>query len=213
MDAVAASERLRRQLAFVVEIDKLKQVLRQTVLMDASRQENSAEHSWHLAMMALVLAEYAREPVDLARVVKMLLVHDIVEIDAGDTFVYDDQAYLDKAQREQQAADRLFGLLPPDQAAEVRALWEEFEARATPEAAFAAALDRFHPLLHNYFSRGVAWQRHGVTADRVVERNRHIADGAPALWEVARQLIDQAVAQGFLPPGPGGGAQPPPSGG
>ena len=195
---IPVAERLKRQIGFLIEIDKLKRVLRQTVLMDTSRQENSAEHSWHLAVMALILAEYANQPVDLLRVLKMLLVHDIVEIDAGDTFIYDEKGQSDKAERERRAAERIFGLLPADQAAEVRALWEEFEARQTPEAAFAAALDRLHPLLHNYCTRGVAWRRHGVTARRVVQRNRNIEDGASTLWQLASLLIEDAVEKGFL---------------
>lgn len=137
--------RLRRQLDFILEIDKAKAVLRRSRLLDGSRRENDAEHAWHLAVMALVLAEYANEPIDLSRVVKMLLVHDIVEIDAGDTFIYDDSDPAAKAERERQAAHRIFGLLPADQQQELLALWEEFEARRTADARFAAALDRLQP--------------------------------------------------------------------
>src|SRR5262249_50705513 len=148
------SDRLARQIAFIIEIDKAKQVLRQTLLMDGSRLENDAEHSWHLAVMALLLAEYAGEAVDLLRVLKMVLIHDLVEIDAGDTFVYDVEALATRREREERAADRIFGLLPADVEEEFRALWEEFEAQATPEARFAAALDRLQPLLHNYHTGG-----------------------------------------------------------
>ena len=195
------SERFAKQIEFIVEIDRLKQVDRQTVLMDGSRRENDAEHSWHLAVMAVLLAEYAREEVDLLKVVKMALVHDLVEIDAGDTFCYDEEANADKAERERRAADRIFQLLPEDLAGEIDALWEEFEARETPEARFAAALDRLQPLLHNYRTGGATWKPHGVTCDRVIGRNRPIEEGAPELWAYARGLIEDAVEKGFLAPG------------
>jgi putative hydrolase of HD superfamily len=198
-------ERLERQLAFLREIDRLKGVVRQTLLLDGSRRENSAEHSWHLAVMALVLAEYAAEPVDLGRVLAMLLVHDLVEVDAGDTFAYDPEAARDKAEREQTAARRLFGLLPPEQGDRLRGLWEEFESGRTPEARFAAALDRLQPLIHNYYTAGASWRRHGVTREQVLERTGAIASGSPALGAYARHLVDAAVAQGMLPeagPGP-----------
>lgn len=191
--------RLDQQLAFVLEIDKLKTILRRTLLTDASRLENSAEHSWHLAICAVLLAEYSPVPVELSRVVKMALVHDIVEIDAGDTFCYDATGNLDKAAREQCAADRLFGMLPPEQGAELRTLWEEFDARQTPEAKYANALDRLQPLLHNYRTEGAAWRKHGITYAQVIERNRHIADGAPALWDYVKRLIDDAADRGWLP--------------
>ena len=192
-------DRLGRQIEFVVEIDRLKRVLRQTWLMDGSRRENDAEHSWHLAAMALLLHEYAAEPnLDLLRVCEMLLVHDLVEIDAGDTFVYDDEGTSDKAEREERAAERVFGVLPDDQGKELRGLWEEFEARATPEARFAAALDRLQPILHNYHTAGKAWQQHGITSAQVIARNQHMAEGSPRLWEYARQLIDEAVQRGYL---------------
>jgi len=194
-----AEERLARQIDFLREIDKIKGVFRQTWLLDGSRKENDAEHSWHLATMAMLLAEYAAEPgIDLARVVRMVLVHDLVEIDAGDTFAYDEVGERDKAAREQAAADRIFAILPPDQAAEVRALWDEFEARRTGEARFAAALDRLQPLLHNYCTQGAAWREHGVTAGQVLARNRHMAEGAPKLWRYAERLIHNAVRKGYL---------------
>jgi putative hydrolase of HD superfamily len=192
------SDRLGRQLAFVLEIDRLKTILRQTAIADGSRRENSGEHSWHLAMMALVLAEHSPEPVVLERVLGMLLVHDIVEIDAGDTFAYDTTGNLDKLEREERAAERIFGLLPDDQAAEIRVLWDEFEVRETPEARFAAALDRLQPILLNMATEGRAWREHGVTAEMVLERNRHVAEGAPALWEHIRGLVDEAVGRGWL---------------
>ncbi|MGD8368237.1 MAG: HD domain-containing protein [Desulfobacterales bacterium] len=192
-------ERLDRQLAFVLEIDRLKQVRRQTLLTDRSRQENAAEHSWHMAVMAILLAENARqEDLDLLRVLQMLVIHDIVEIDAGDTFCYDDEGRRDQRQREEAAADRIFGLLPEDQGAHIRALWEEFEARETPEARFAAALDRLQPLLHNFTTAGLQWRIHGVTREKVIERNGVMKDGAPDLWRRARALIDEAVEKKHL---------------
>ena len=173
-------------------------MIRQTLLTDRSRQENSAEHSWHLAMMAIVLAEYAPEGVDLLHAIKMLLIHDLVEIDAGDTFCYDVQANQSKATREAQAALRLFGLLPADQGSELRLLWEEFEARETVTAKFAAALDRIQPLLHNQQTEGGTWQIHGITQDRVMERMRPVETGIPKLWSFVQQVIDDCVAAGYL---------------
>ncbi len=190
---------LDEQLAFILEAEGLKQIFRQTLLPGDYRAENDAEHSWHLSLMAVLLSEHACEPsLDLLRVLKMLLIHDIVEIDAGDTFAYDEAANADKEQREQAAADRLFNLLPSPQDTDMRALWDEFEARQTPEARYAAALDRFQPLLLNFHTQGAAWRRHGVKKAQVIARNEHIGEGAPALWEYARKLIDEAVARGYL---------------
>ena len=143
------TDRLQQQIAFLLEVDKLKQIFRQTYLLDETRKENDAEHSWHFAMFALILAEYAPEPVDILKVIKMALVHDLVEIDAGDTFLYDEAGNADKAEREAKAADRIFALLPEEQGGELRTLWEEFEEKKTPEAKFAGAMDRFQPFLHN----------------------------------------------------------------
>lgn len=193
--------RLADQIRFIVEIDKVKGVFRRTYLMDKSRRENDAEHSWHLAVMAILLSEYAAQrSIDVLRVVKMVLIHDLVEIDAGDTFCYDEAGHADKPQREQAAADRIFPLLPGDQAAEFRALWDEFEARQTPDARFAAALDRLQPLLHNYHTEGAAWREHGITVDQVLDHNRHIAKGAPQLWDYAEDFIRDAVEKGYLAP-------------
>jgi 5'-deoxynucleotidase YfbR-like HD superfamily hydrolase len=150
-------------------------------------------------VMALLLAEYAGEAVDLLRVLKMVLLHDIVEIDAGDTFVYDVEAVATRREREERAAERIFGLLPPDQRDEFRAIWEEFEAQETAEARFAGALDRLQPLLHNYHTQGGAWREHGIASDRVRARNQPIAAGSPTLWEFALSLIDEAVRRGYLP--------------
>ena len=190
--------RLATQLGFAMEVEQLKQVFRQSLLLGDRRRENDAEHSWHICLMAILLVEYAAAEVDILKVLKMLLIHDIVEIDAGDTFTYDTQANLDKEEREQRAAERLFNLLPEDQAMVYRALWDEFEERHSTEARYAAALDRLQPILLNYHTQGASWQKHGVVRAQVIERNKHIAEGAPALWEFARQLIDDAVAQGIL---------------
>lgn len=194
-----AGERLAQQWNFIREIDKLKLVLRRTLLLDGSRYENDAEHSWHLAVMAVLLREHANEPaVDIVRVIKMVLVHDIVEIDAGDTYCYDEKGNLGKVDREKVAADRLFGLLPVDQQQELKSLWEEFEARETPEAKFAAALDRVQPLMHNHGTGGVVWKAHGVRSGKVLERNRHVEEGSRVLWEFAESLIRDAVQRGYL---------------
>jgi putative hydrolase of HD superfamily len=199
----SAAERLRRQVEFIVEVDRLKEVFRQTVLINSRRAENSAEHSWHFALMVVVLAEHSNhQPLDVLRILKMVLIHDLVEIDAGDTFAYDVKNMADQHAREAVAATRIFGLLPPDQAADFRALWDEFEEQRTPEARFAAACDRFHPMLLNCRTDGHAWQRHGITQDRVLARNAHVAQGSQAIWEYAVRMIDEAVAKGHLLPKP-----------
>ena len=195
-----SDDRLAQQLRFLLELDQLKSVFRQSRLINTDRMENSAEHSWHLALLAVVLAEYAAEDVDLVRVVKMALIHDIVEIDAGDTNIYDEQARIEQARIEQKAAERIFGLLPKQQAAELRDLWEEFEAKQTPEARFAGALDRLQPLLLNYHTQGQMWRHHGISSEQVVKINRVIAAGAPDLWTYAKQLIRDAVQRGYLAP-------------
>jgi putative hydrolase of HD superfamily len=192
------NNRLERQLQFILEIDKLKLILRQTLLTDGSRRENSAEHSWHLAMMAILLAEYAPTQIDVLRVIKMLLVHDLVEIDAGDTFCYDVQSNENKAMREAEAANRLFGLLPEDQAVELRNLWEEFEAQETGEARFATALDRLQPFLHNQHTKGGTWQIHGITREQVQRRMQPIEEGAPLLWSFVEKVIEDCVEAGYL---------------
>lgn len=192
------SPRLAQQLRFVTELDRLKLVLRQTLLLDASRRENSAEHSWHLALMALVLSEYAPAGTDLTRVLKMLLVHDVIEIEAGDTFCYDTEANLDKAAREQLAAARTFGLLPDDLSLELRELWDEFEAGETVEARFANALDRLQPLLHNFRTQGGTWREHSITRAQVLARMAPIEHGAPSLWPFVLGIINEACNAGFI---------------
>ena len=192
------TERLHQQLQFIIEIDKLKAVLRRSYLIGGERRENSAEHSWHVAVMAMLLGEYVRDPVDVCRVLKMLLIHDLVEIDAGDTFCYDAAGIADQTERERRAAHRIFGLLPEDQGGELGRLWEEFEARDTPDARFAAALDRLMPLLHNYHTGGKSWREHGITRDQVLAHNACIRDISEQLWQFAKGIIDEAVARGYL---------------
>ena len=191
---------LQRRVEFLLELDKAKGVLRRNLIPSANRRENDAEHGWHVTMFALVLADYAPPGTDISRVIAMLLVHDIVEIDAGDAFVYNEEAKAQQPALERAAADRLYGLLPPDQGRNLRRLWEEFEARQTTEARFAAALDRLQPLLLNFHTQGQAWRQHGVTRDQVLTVNAHIADGSKALWGFARSLIEEAVRLGYLSP-------------
>ena len=192
-------DRLRQQIDFIFEIDKLKNVFRRSSITDGSRKENDVEHSWHLAVMTMLLAEYAPEPIDVLRTVKMVLVHDIVEIDAGDTFIYSTAAHEAAHQIEEAAADRLFGMLPDDQASECRALWDEFEARVTPEARFARALDRLQPIMLNYANRGGPWREHNVTAEQVTSLNMPILEqGAPKLAEFAEKLFLDAQEKGYF---------------
>ncbi|HEY1793681.1 MAG TPA: HD domain-containing protein [Opitutaceae bacterium] len=196
-------ERIEQQVRFILEVDKLKEIFRQTLCTQSRRAENDAEHSWHLCLAVIVLAEHANGGrLDVLRVLRMVIIHDLVEIDAGDTFAYDEAGRAGQHEREARAADRIFGLLPPDQASGFRALWDEFEAKATPEARFAAAIDRFQPMLLNCSTEGSSWKRHGVTADRVIARNSEIEKGSAALWAKAAAMIAQAVAAGDLKPGP-----------
>jgi len=192
------NERLNQQMQFILEMDKLKSIFRQSYIIGTDRKENDAEHSWHLAMMVLVLAEHANTEVNVLKVLKMVLIHDIVEIDAGDTFCYDEKAAADKSEREQLAAKRLFGLLPDDQAKEFHVLWEEFEDAQTGDAQFARSVDRLMPMLHNYHTGGRSWQEHKVTKEQVVSRNKVIDDGSNALWEVASTVIENAVKKSYL---------------
>jgi len=189
--------RLRDQLTFLIEVDKLKTVLRQSPLAAADRRENDAEHSWHLALMVMTLAEYADEPVDIGHTIKLVVVHDLVEIYAGDTPLYDAELGTSQQEREEDAADRLFGILPEDAARELRALWDEFEARETPEARFAKAMDRFQPLLLNWMAKGGTWRTPGVTADTVRGRKAVIGEASTALWETAQHLIDEGERRGW----------------
>jgi len=192
-------ERLKRQLEFLKEADKLKTVFRQTYLVDGSRRENDAEHSWELAFMVILLSDYTGEKkLDILKLLKMTLIHDIVEIDAGDTYIYDKEGMKEKEVKEAEAAVRLFSILPDDQCAELKSLWEEFERRESPEAKFAAALDRFQPLLHNYYTRGRSWNEHGIDSNRVLNLIKDIEEGSPVLYKAAKDLVYRAVDAGFL---------------
>lgn len=198
--------RVDQQLGFATETGRLKGVLRQTRLAGLDRRENSAEHSWHVALMALALAEHAPAGTDISRVVAMLLAHDLVEIDAGDLFVYADEAQQARQQQaEQAAADRIFALLPPDQAASLRALWDEFEERRTPEARFARAIDRLQPMLENLRVGGGTWKEHHVTAEQVLAKVALVEDGSPELGRYARNMVADAVRAGLLDRSPGSG--------
>ncbi len=187
-------------IAFIQEVDRLKQILRKTRLMHDDRLENSAEHSWHLCVMAMALAPHATVPVDLQRVLKMLIIHDIVEIDAGDVLVYDDAARAAKQTLELAAAERIFGMLEGPIGQEMRSLWDEFEAQATPDSRFAAALDRAQPILANLNHRGHTWRENGVTYETVVTRNAFMGDVLPELWTEIRKRLDDGKAQGFFAP-------------
>jgi putative hydrolase of HD superfamily len=191
--------RLAEQIRFIVEVDRLKTVLRRSPLVADDRRENDAEHSWHLALMVTLLAEYADEPFDVGHAVQLVLVHDLVEIYAGDTFLYDNLAEQDQQEREKAAADRLFALLPSDQAIEFRSLWDEFEERQTPEARFAKAMDRLQPLLLNFNNKGGTWRTPGVTDADVRHRKSVIGDASSQLWAYAQQLIGLGVERGWVP--------------
>lgn len=193
-------KRLQQQVEFIMELDKLKQIIRQSSLLDQSRKENDAEHSWHIAIMAMILAEYASPEVNINRVIRMLLIHDIVEIDAGDVFLYEQSlAATLKQQREHLAAERIYGFLPMDIGAELISLWQEFEHRQTPDAIFARALDRLQPLLHNFYAKGGTWKRPEVTAELVISMNiQIIQEASPLLWEFAETLIKDADKMGYF---------------
>ena len=191
-------KRLTAQLAFLVELDRMKTIERQSPIYAGGRRENDAEHSWHIAVMAMVLREYAAEPVDMGHVLEMLTVHDLIEIYAGDTFAYDAAGNSDKAAREAASADRLYAMLPEDQGAYYRALWEEFDAMETPDARFAASLDRFQPLLSNWLNEGGTWRVHNVHPEQVYRRMEPLKTGAPKLWELADRIIRASVARGHL---------------
>ncbi|MDB6143879.1 MAG: phosphohydrolase [Pseudomonas sp.] len=200
LSALKMPEELRAQLDFIRQIDALKSVWRQTVLVDGSRTENDAEHSWEMALMAVVLKQYAPVGADMLRVIKMLLIHDLVEIDAGDAYAYDVAANVGQKEREQAAAIRIFGLLPHHQGEELKALWEEFEARTTPDARFARAMDRLQPLLHSYQIEGRTWQARGITASAVRRQMTLIGEASPELGQLAEAIIEDAAKRGWVAP-------------
>lgn len=191
-------ERLEKQMAFIREVDKVKEIFRQTYLADGSRKENDAEHSWHMALMAVLLKEYANEEVHLEKVIPMVLIHDLVEIDAGDTYAYDDKGAATKRERETKAANRIFGMLPEDQAKWFRDLWEEFEAYETADAKYARMLDNSQPLLLNDASDGRSWTEHGVRKSQIYKRNEHTAEGSEKVWEYMEQLIEKHIQLGHV---------------
>ncbi len=192
------TDKLKGQLKFLAEADKMKNVSRQTLLMDKSREETDAEHSWHFALMAMTLYEYAGFEVDLDRVIRMAIVHDLVEIYAGDTFAYDAKGYEDKEQREREAADKLFAMLPGALAKEYRALWEEFDRMDTPDSRYAAAIDRLQPFLSNYATDGHTWVKHGVYADKVYARMAPIETALPELWPFVERVIKENIEKGRI---------------
>ena len=186
---ISMDDRLKEQIDFILEIDKMKEILRQNYLADGSARENDADHSWHLAMMALILSEYSNEKVDVTRVVPMVLTHDLVEIDAGDTYAYDEAGALTKEKREKAAADRIFGILPKEQGTWMRGLWDEFEACNTPESKFAHVLDNSLPLFLNHAAGGISWKEHKVKRSQIYKRNRITGDGSAKIWEYMQELI------------------------
>lgn len=190
--------RLEQQIAFIVEIDKVKNIFRQTYLADRNRKENDAEHSWHIAIMAILLQEYAKEPVDVLKVITMVLIHDLVEIDAGDTYAYDEEGAATKRERELQAAERIFGILPEDQGKYFRELWDEFEAYETADAKYAHLLDNFQPLLLNDASGGVSWGEHEVKKAQIYKRNDRIPETSETIWEYMKSVIDTNISKGNI---------------
>ena len=192
-------DRIRKQFDFIQEIDKEKFIGRQTYLTDGNRKENDAEHAWHMAIMTILLSEYAKEEIDVLKTVTMLLIHDIVEIDAGDTYAYDEEAKKTQREREVKAADRLFGMLPEDQGKRFRKLWEEFEARETPEAKFARTMDNLQPMMLNAATDGKAWVEHAVQLSQIMKRNERTAEGSEVLWEYAKEkFINPNVENGKI---------------
>lgn len=195
---ISMDDRLKEQIDFILEIDKMKEILRQNYLADGSARENDADHSWHLAMMALILSEYSNEKVDVTRVVPMVLTHDLVEIDAGDTYAYDEAGALTKEKREKAAADRIFGILPKEQGTWMRGLWDEFEACNTPESKFAHVLDNSLPLFLNHAAGGISWKEHKVKRSQIYKRNRITGDGSTKIWEYMQELIQENINKGNI---------------
>ncbi len=191
-------ERLEKQLSFLMEIDRQKEIIRQTYLSDGSRKETDAEHAWHLAMMCMVLSEYANEPIDVPRTIMMLLAHDLVEIDAGDTYAYDTEGNATKRQREEKAAERIYGMLPEEQGNTLRMLWEEFEAMETPEAKFANTMDKIQPVLLTDQAKGKSWREHQVRMSQIMERNARTHEGSEVLWDYIRNVLEKNADAGFI---------------
>jgi len=191
--------RLEKQIKFIIEADKIKHILRKNYTIDNSRRENDAEHSWHLALMTMVLSEHSvKSRLNFFKVLKMVIIHDLVEIDAGDTFAYDKIDNLDKKDREEKAAQRIFGLLPEDQRDEMIQLWHEFEYMENEEAKFAASLDRLQPLIHNYKTEAAGWKGHTITKNDIVKRNQHTKESAPELWKYIEEIIEKVIEKGYI---------------
>ena len=190
--------RLEQQIQFLVEIDKVKNIFRQTYLADGNRKENDAEHSWHIALMAFLLKEHVEEPVDVMKVIIMVLIHDLVEIDAGDTYAYDAAGATDKREREEKTADRIFGLLPKDQGIYFRELWEEFEAYETADAKYAHLLDNFQPVLLNDASGGKSWAEHGVKKSQIYKRNEKVEATSKSVWEMMQKIVQKNITPGNI---------------
>lgn len=190
--------RLEQQIAFIVEIDKVKNIFRQTYLADRNRKENDAEHSWHIALMAILLKEYVADEVDVIKVMTMVLIHDLVEIDAGDTYAYDTEGMLTKRQRELDAAERIFGMLPKDQGEYFRKLWDEFEAYETADARYAHLLDNFQPFLLNDAAGGISWEEHDVKKSQIYKRNAKTGSTSEVIWNYMKKVIDENVAKGVV---------------
>lgn len=191
-------DKLKRDIDFIIELDKMKSILRQNSLIDGSRKENDAEHSWHIAVMAMVLHEYSNLPIDLCKVIKMLLIHDLVEIYAGDTFCYDEEGNETKEERELKAADKLFNMLDEDKGKELRSLWAEFEERKTNEAIFAAAMDRLQPLFSNYYNEGGTWKKFNVNKEAVYKRIEPIKAASDEIWKLVTNMIEDAIRKGYI---------------
>lgn len=190
-------DRFTRQLEFIFEIDKVKNIIRKSKVFDGSRFENDAEHSWTVCLMAYLFQEYSNDKIDIEKVLLMLLIHDLVEIDAGDTFLYAAERAT-APDREKPAAERVFGILPPDQAEYLKDIWREFEDRKTPEAKFASVFDRLEPVLQNYKNEGYTWKKYGITKSQVLEKNRHIAEGSKEIWDFFTALLGECAARGYL---------------
>jgi putative hydrolase of HD superfamily len=198
MEVFCMEQQLQQQLNFIMEVDRMKTIYRKTLVMDRSREETDAEHSWHLALAAMILAEHAEAGTDINKAIRMALVHDLVEIYAGDTFAYDEQGNATKTEREQAAAEKIFNLLPVGQAPQVRVLWEEFERMDTQEALYAAALDRLLPFISNHLTEGHTWRKHGVSAAQIYHRMQPVKKALPGLWDYIEQVVGEAVEKGYV---------------
>ncbi|WP_422486142.1 HD domain-containing protein [Gudongella sp. DL1XJH-153] len=191
-------DRIIKDIEFIVELDRMKTILRQTNLITEDRREDDAQHSWHIAVMSMVLSDYSNEEIDVNKVIKMLLIHDLVELHAGDTFCYDEEGNKDKRQREVEAAEKIFGMLDSRKGMEFRGLWDEFEEMETPEALFASSMDRLQPMLNNYYNGGGSWRKHGVAQSDIYKRISPVKDSSDRLWEFVEHMIEDAYNRGLI---------------